>query len=229
MEQHEKKAAFGIVDQQIMRREDLSAEAKAVYCYLTTFADMSGRAFPSIQLMAKELRMSEHRLFRHMKQLVSLGIISKDRQRNGNRLGRNLYVVNDSLHGDFEHEQFEHVQKLPEQITHEQNRGINTTTSSTTTSSTTTTDEQRHFSDFALTVKKKLHANSERDSHKGRVRDDGHPELKRMFAAGATEQDILSALDRRNFRGDGVHNWGQLKDEVETQLKAERRYIKPRG
>ncbi len=135
MEQHEKKAAFGIVDQQIMRREDLSAEAKAVYCYLTTFADMSGRAFPSIQLMAKELRMSEHRLFRHMKQLVSLGIISKDRQRNGNRLGRNLYVVNDSLHGYFEHEQFEHMNKtggsipqpappLPAQPLPQTNKGI---------------------------------------------------------------------------------------------------------
>lgn len=229
MEQHEKKAAFGIVDQQIIRREDLSAEAKAVYAYLTTFADVNGKAFPSIQLMAKEMRMSEHRIYRHMKQLVDFGIIVKYQQRNGNRLGRNLYVVKDALHGNSERAQNVHAQNTQGQAVLRHSMESNTTTSPTTTSLTTTTDEQRHFSDFALTVKKKLHANSERDSHKGRVRDDGHPELKRMFAAGATEQDILSALDRRNFRGYGVHNWGQLKDEVETQLKAERRYIKPRG
>lgn len=87
------RGGYGIVWQCIMRDKRLTPEAKAIYAYLCSFAGSGLSCFPSVDLMCKELRMSEERFGKHMKSLVDLGIVQKERQRNGNLYGRNLYAL----------------------------------------------------------------------------------------------------------------------------------------
>ena len=87
------RGGYGIVWQCIMRDKRLTPEAKAIYAYLCSFAGSGLSCFPSIDLMCKDLRMSEERFGKHMKLLIDTGIVHKERQRSGNRYGRNLYTL----------------------------------------------------------------------------------------------------------------------------------------
>lgn len=87
------RGGYGIVWQCIMRDKRLTPEAKAIYAYLCSFAGSGLSCFPSVDLMCKELRMSEERFGKHMKLLIDTGIVHKERQRSGNRYGRNLYTL----------------------------------------------------------------------------------------------------------------------------------------
>ena len=54
---------YGLVYQSIMRRKDLTVEAKAIYSYLCSFAGSKGSCYPGIEMMADELQMSKNRLY----------------------------------------------------------------------------------------------------------------------------------------------------------------------
>ena len=82
---------FGIVYRGIMRDKRLTAEAKAIYAYLSSFAGERLTCYPSVELMCAELS-------KHMKMLVDAGIVQKERQRKENRFGRNIYTLNHSPH-----------------------------------------------------------------------------------------------------------------------------------
>lgn len=86
------------MSRKIMRDPDLSAEAKAIYAYLCSFAGAKDTCYPSISIMCRELRMSEERLSKHMRALTAAGIVKKERQRNGNRFGGNLYSLSHCTH-----------------------------------------------------------------------------------------------------------------------------------
>lgn len=87
------KGGYGLVSRKVMRDPDLSAESKAIYAYLCSFAGANDTCYPSIAIMCRELRMSEERLSKHMRALTAAGIVRKERQRNGNRFGGNLYSL----------------------------------------------------------------------------------------------------------------------------------------
>lgn len=92
------KGGYGLVSRKIMRDPDLSAESKAIYAYLCSFAGAKDTCYPSIAIMCRELRMSEERLSKHMRALTAAGIVRKERQRNGNRFGGNLYSLSHCTH-----------------------------------------------------------------------------------------------------------------------------------
>ena len=85
--------SYGIVLQRIIRDPSLSAEAKAIYAYLCTFAGKNGTCYPSVSLMCKELNISETRYYRHIKKLISTGAVMVKKRRNGSRFAQNLYEV----------------------------------------------------------------------------------------------------------------------------------------
>lgn len=92
------KDGYGLVSRRILRDPELSAEAKAIYAYLCSFAGAKNTCYPSMAIMCRELHMSEERLSKHMRALTAAGIVKKERQRNGNRFGGNLYFLSHCTH-----------------------------------------------------------------------------------------------------------------------------------
>ena len=88
---------YGIVYREIMRNKNLTAEAKAIYAYLCSFAGNSSECYPGVDLMATELCMSKDRLYKHLNILVDAGVIKKSQSRAGNRWGKTVYKI----HHDF--------------------------------------------------------------------------------------------------------------------------------
>lgn len=112
------KQGFGVIGKVPMRDKRLSAEAKAIYAYICSFAGAGGTAFPSVALICDELGMSENRFYRHKKQLEECGYLECVQQRQGNRLTKNIYKIVGfprSLSPHFEGTQNEYTQNVGSQ------------------------------------------------------------------------------------------------------------------
>ena len=77
------KGGYGLVYSEIMRSKQLTPESKAIYAYLCTFAGAGETCFPSVELMRDELQMSNDRFYRHLRPLVTAGIVQKAQERKG--------------------------------------------------------------------------------------------------------------------------------------------------
>lgn len=88
------KRGYGMVPKIPLEDPRLSAEAKLIYAYLCTFADSEGEAFPPVDMICKNLGMSDRRFFKHRKQLVDSGYISIQRPRQPRGFGRVVYTLN---------------------------------------------------------------------------------------------------------------------------------------
>lgn len=88
---------YGIVPKIVMRDVELSIEAKAIYAYLTTFADGTGQAFPSVDLVCHDLDISRQRFNRHRKMLEDKGYITVHRERAETGFTKNVYTINTTL------------------------------------------------------------------------------------------------------------------------------------
>lgn len=88
-----KKGGFGLVYQDVMRNENISIEAKAIYGYLSSIAGNSETCYPSIDTICKDLNIGKNRLSKHLSQLIALGVVDRTRERKGNIYGRNLYKI----------------------------------------------------------------------------------------------------------------------------------------
>lgn len=85
---------YGIVYKDIMKNPNISAEAKTIYAYLSSYAGNKDTAFPSVSLICYELNMSKNRFYKHRKELVEKGIISTARERTDNGFSKNIYTLN---------------------------------------------------------------------------------------------------------------------------------------
>lgn len=110
---------YGTVYKEVMKNNDLSIEAKAIYSYLTTYAGSKDIAFPSIKLICYELNISEKRFYKHRKELLDKNIISKHRERTENGFSKTIYTINHH----FVHGQIVRVQNGHGQNGHGQNVG----------------------------------------------------------------------------------------------------------
>lgn len=68
---------YGFVNKEIMKDPNISAEAKTIYAYLSSYAGNKDTAFPSVSLICYELNMSKNRFYKHRKELIDKGIILK--------------------------------------------------------------------------------------------------------------------------------------------------------
>ena len=89
---------YGFTPQIVMRDTRLTPEAKAIYCYMASFAGTNLTAFPTIQLQLHELGMSAKRYYKHRRLLEDLGYITI--QRTTTRLAsgkvvrdKNIYIL----------------------------------------------------------------------------------------------------------------------------------------
>ena len=97
---------YGIIAKMVMRDKRLSIEAKAIYSYLCSFCGKGETAFPSVELQLSELGVSENRYRKHRKQLIDLGYIRVEQQRekveysdgtSQERRTNNIYTIVTSL------------------------------------------------------------------------------------------------------------------------------------
>ena len=79
--------------QKIMRNKNLSPEAKAIYAYLCSFAGSGETCHPSAEMMRSELKMSEGRFSKYMRELIACGVVERTRRANGNLLSGNVYRI----------------------------------------------------------------------------------------------------------------------------------------
>lgn len=73
---------YGLAPQMLFRDERLSAHAKAIYGYLASFAGAGPTAYPSKELMCKELGMSRPTFDKHLKSLEAYGYVRVHRRRS---------------------------------------------------------------------------------------------------------------------------------------------------
>ena len=89
----QKKGAFGVVYQDVMRNPAIPVESKAIYAYLASMAGADDKCYPSRELMAKELGIGVHRLDKYLLLLTKAGTVEKIRTKDGNLKSRNIYKV----------------------------------------------------------------------------------------------------------------------------------------
>lgn len=72
---------FGVVSKEVMRRPDLSPQAKALYALLTTYASQSSRSWSiSRRRLAQDLGVSVDSIKRYLTELEGHSLIVRQRQ-----------------------------------------------------------------------------------------------------------------------------------------------------
>lgn len=192
---------YGIISKNILRSRQLTAEAKAIYCYLCSFADESGNCFPSVGLMREELGMSENRFNKHMKQLLKYGIVKRERLRDSNRFGSYFYTINHNA--KIEGIYFEGVENKGIVFECLQNTGNNIISNNNTSINNTIINN----SDALHRICYLLNEGNAKESYKGRIKPDSQmtriyfDELKRK---GVSEEEMLRVAEvqaKHGFKG----------------------------
>lgn len=197
--------SYGIVLQCILRDTALSAEAKAIYAYLCTFAGPDGTCYPSVSLMCRELGVSETRFYKHMKQLTARGIVTVKKNRNGSQFARNVYQISrSSVSPSRSFEGMENqTSVLPSRrITGAENKGTNNT-------SVTNTREINNTSanNFVEQICKLLNMGKQKASSKGRIKvSSGEWTISELIKAGISREEITAAAMEIAEKGID-HDW----------------------
>ncbi|MCL6453713.1 MAG: helix-turn-helix domain-containing protein [Alicyclobacillus sp.] len=86
---------YGTIAQKVMRDKTLHPYAKVIYAYLVSFAGQDGSAFPSVNLMMRELGIkSEDTFYKYRKQLTDAGYITIEKGNpDGGKFQNNIYVI----------------------------------------------------------------------------------------------------------------------------------------
>lgn len=88
-----KKGGYGLVYQEIMRNCCLSVDAKAIYAYLSSIAGFGNKCYPSMDTITHEMGITHARARKYINELVSNGIVEKERCQSGNIKGGNIYKL----------------------------------------------------------------------------------------------------------------------------------------
>jgi len=87
------KRGYGIVAKEVMEDDRLTIEAKAIYCYLCSYAGTKFICFPSIKMIQDKLKISEKRFYRHIDLLKEYGYITIDRESRKGKFQKNYYTI----------------------------------------------------------------------------------------------------------------------------------------
>lgn len=85
--------AFSILPEWV-RTAEIPEKAKSLYGYLQRMANLPSGAFPSVGLMAKEIRCSDRSVIHYLNHLVKIGAVTKEtRYADNGRQTSNRYIV----------------------------------------------------------------------------------------------------------------------------------------
>lgn len=85
---------YGIIPKMVMKDQDLTIEAKAIYAYIASYAGRGNVAFPSVDLICYDLKIGKERFQKHKKMLLEKGYLVIDQVMAGGKFGRNRYTMN---------------------------------------------------------------------------------------------------------------------------------------
>ena len=128
-----KKGGYGLVYQEIMRNCCLSVDAKAIYAYLSSIAGFGNKCYPSMDTITHEMGITHARARKYINELVSNGIVEKERCQSGNIKGGNIY----KLTHEVETETVKDLHNIAEKVEIQSTTDASTTDASTTDASTT--------------------------------------------------------------------------------------------
>lgn len=81
-----------MVYQDVTRNNRLSAAAKGLYAYLSSFCGVSDECYPSVDTIIKEMNMGKDTYYRHINALVAAGVVVKRQtEGEGGKFGRTIY------------------------------------------------------------------------------------------------------------------------------------------
>lgn len=92
-------SGYGLLGKKVMEDSELSIEAKGIYAYLSSHADIYGHTWPSVDKICSDLNISPNRFYKHSHQLRQKGYLSSKRVLNpstGNFY--NLYQLHDDIY-----------------------------------------------------------------------------------------------------------------------------------
>ena len=76
---------YGIIPKKVMKDEDLTIDAKAIYAFMASFSGAGNTSFPSVKFITDKLGISRQRFNKHRKLLEDKGYITikKERKSDG--------------------------------------------------------------------------------------------------------------------------------------------------
>lgn len=81
-----------MVYQDVTRNNNISAAAKGLYAYLSSFCGASDECYPSVEMILREMGMGRDTFYRHINALVAAGVVEKRQTVNdGGKFGRTIY------------------------------------------------------------------------------------------------------------------------------------------
>ena len=84
---------YGTIPKFIMQA-DISIESKAIYAYMCSFAGAGQSAFPSVEKIMKDLKISKNRFYKYRNELEKNNFIRVKKTRKDNKRGKNIYIIN---------------------------------------------------------------------------------------------------------------------------------------
>lgn len=85
-----KDEQFGIVYKRVMCESGLSIGSKALYAYLSCFANEDGECFPSNSRICNDLGKSRQSIEKYLEELYAKGYLGYNQEREGNRYGKRI-------------------------------------------------------------------------------------------------------------------------------------------
>lgn len=84
---------YGIIPKMVMKDQELTIEAKAIYAYLASYTGNGHTAYPSVKLMCHDLGISRDRFYRHRNKLIERGYVTVKQSQDGDGWKNNVYTI----------------------------------------------------------------------------------------------------------------------------------------
>ena len=94
---------YGVIPKAVMQDRNLSATAKLLYAYLSSFAGADNFCFPSKEKIMFDLGLSQGTISKYLKELVQHGLVSVSQKKEGGRFSHNLYSLNRAPYAKLPH------------------------------------------------------------------------------------------------------------------------------
>ncbi len=91
--QNKNSDGFGIIPKAVMLDKNIHVIAKAVYAYLSVYADNDKKCFPTRQKMQNDLNISQDTISKYLKQLENCGYIERLSERKKGKFAHNTYKI----------------------------------------------------------------------------------------------------------------------------------------
>ena len=88
---------FGLAPKLVMLDARLSIFSKAIYCYFSSYAGAGKIAFPRVNKIIADLKISRNTYYAHFNPLVALGFIKVEQTRSSGKHSHNVYTLMDLI------------------------------------------------------------------------------------------------------------------------------------